>query len=82
MRDLAHDTLLGPQSRIREWFDPVKIKMMLMEHATRKHNWHIQLWRLLVLEYWFAQTGLARLSESPVAEEIELNRSPAVATQP
>lgn len=82
LRDLAHDTLLGPQSRIREWFDPVKIKMMLMEHATRKHNWHIQLWRLLVLEYWFAQTGLARLSESPVAEEIELNRSPAVATQP
>jgi len=26
--------------------------MMLDEHSARKHNWQVQVWRLLVLESW------------------------------
>ena len=82
LRDLAHDTLLGSQSHICQWFDPVKIRLMLTEHETRKHNWHIQLWRLLVLENWFSQTRLAHRSESFVAAETDLNARQAVTLQP
>jgi len=80
LRSLAHDTLLGSQSRISELIDPTKIRMMLADHAARKHNWHIQLWRLLVLENFLSRLGSAQVSEYPHRRNW-LDRGQAVATQ-
>jgi asparagine synthase (glutamine-hydrolysing) len=52
LRPLAHDTLLSPNSCIRSLFQTEKIRTMLDEHSARKHNWQVQVWRLLVLENW------------------------------
>jgi len=52
LRGLAHDTLLSPNSCIRSLFQTEKVRMMLDEHSARKHNWQVQVWRLLVLESW------------------------------
>src|SRR6202040_3312804 len=49
---LARDTLLSPNSCIRSLLRTEKVRMMLDEHAARKHNWQVQIWRLLVLESW------------------------------
>jgi asparagine synthase (glutamine-hydrolysing) len=59
LRALAEDTLLSPNSCISGLFRPEKIRMMLDEHATGKRNWHVQVWRLLVLENWL-KTNSAR----------------------
>lgn len=79
LRSLAHDTLLGSRSRISGLCNPAKIKMMLADHAARKHNWHIQLWRLLVLETWLSRLGSAQESSHPV--EAGWDRGKAVATR-
>lgn len=52
LRALAHDTLLSPDSCINSLFRTEKVRMMLDEHAARRRNWHVQIWRLLVLESW------------------------------
>jgi asparagine synthase (glutamine-hydrolysing) len=52
LRTSARDTLLSPNSCISSLLRTEKIRTMLDEHATRKHNWQVQLWRLLVLESW------------------------------
>ena len=59
LRALAEDTLLSPNSCISGLLRPEKIRMMLDEHATGKRNWHVQVWRLLVLESWL-KTNSAR----------------------
>jgi asparagine synthase (glutamine-hydrolysing) len=51
-RALARDTLLSPDSCISSLLRTEKIRMMLDEHDTRKRNWQVQVWRLLVLESW------------------------------
>ncbi len=81
LRSLAHDTLLGPRSRISELCDRAKIKMMLDDHAARKHNWHIQLWRLLVLETWLSRIGAAQMAEPSHTVETGWDRGHAVATR-
>jgi asparagine synthase (glutamine-hydrolysing) len=71
LRALAEDTLLSPNSCISGLLRPEKIRMMLDEHATGKRNWHVQVWRLLVLESWLktnsarAQTAKAEYSLCP-----------------
>ena len=52
LRALSRDTLLSPDSCISSLFRTEKIRMMLDEHAARKRNWQVQIWRLLVLESW------------------------------
>ena len=52
LRTLARDTLLSPNSCISSLLRTEKVRMMLDEHAARKHNWQVQIWRLLVLESW------------------------------
>jgi asparagine synthase (glutamine-hydrolysing) len=52
LRALARDTLLSPNSCISSLFRTEKVRMMLDEHAARKRNWQVQVWRLLVLENW------------------------------
>jgi asparagine synthase (glutamine-hydrolysing) len=52
LRALTRDTLLSPDSCISSLLRTEKVRMMLDEHASRKRNWQVQLWRLLVLESW------------------------------
>jgi asparagine synthase (glutamine-hydrolysing) len=52
LRALTRDTLLSPNSCISSLLRTEKVRMMLDEHASRKRNWQVQLWRLLVLESW------------------------------
>jgi asparagine synthase (glutamine-hydrolysing) len=52
LKDLARETLLSPGASIAGWLHTEKVRMMLDQHAAGQHNWHIQLWRLLVLENW------------------------------
>ena len=52
LRALARDTLLSPNNCISGLLREEKIRMMLDEHAAGKRNWHVQVWRLLVLEGW------------------------------
>jgi asparagine synthase (glutamine-hydrolysing) len=65
LRALAEDTLLSPNSCISGLLRPEKIRMMLDEHATGKRNWHVQVWRLLVLEGWL-KTNSARAQTAKV----------------
>jgi asparagine synthase (glutamine-hydrolysing) len=53
LRDLAHDTLLGPQARARGMFRPAYVETMLHEHCAGVRNHHTRLWALLMLELWF-----------------------------
>ena len=53
LKQLVFDTLLSTRSSIRNIFNLDRVRSMLQEHAAGQHNWHIQLWRLLVLETWF-----------------------------
>ncbi len=52
LRDLAHDTLLGPRCLHRGYFQREAIQRLLDEHARGKANWQEQLWVLLMLELW------------------------------
>lgn len=56
LRDFSYDMLLGQQSYMRSMFQAAKIRQMLEEHAAGARNWHVQLWRLLVLENWLQAT--------------------------
>jgi asparagine synthase (glutamine-hydrolysing) len=56
LRDLAHDSLLASNSEIRSLVCQRKIASMLQEHSAGNRNWHVQLWRLLILENWLQST--------------------------
>jgi asparagine synthase (glutamine-hydrolysing) len=67
LREITNDLLLSSQSRIRALFDVKKIQSMIHEHLTRRRNWHIQLWRLLVLENW-----LQSVSSVPASQDEDM----------
>ncbi|MGH7409968.1 MAG: asparagine synthase (glutamine-hydrolyzing) [Candidatus Methylomirabilis sp.] len=52
LKEMAHDTLLNPQSLGRGYFRPEVIKRLLDEHVRGVGKWHYQLWNLLMLELW------------------------------
>lgn len=52
LRDFAYSTLLSQNSNLSGVIAREKISAMLHDHCAEKHNWHVQLWRLLVLESW------------------------------
>jgi asparagine synthase (glutamine-hydrolysing) len=56
LQDFTHDSLLSQDSAIRNLILPHKVAQMLQEHCVKKRNWHVQLWRLLVLENWLQAT--------------------------
>ncbi|HYM79476.1 MAG TPA: asparagine synthase (glutamine-hydrolyzing) [Candidatus Dormibacteraeota bacterium] len=65
LRGSTEETLLAHDSCIRGFLRPDQIRIMLSEHAAGKRNWHVQLWRLLVLENWLkANTARARTRAS------------------
>lgn len=53
LKELAHDTLLGPQARERGLFRPNYVRTLLDEHCAGQRNHHNRLWALLMLELWF-----------------------------
>jgi asparagine synthase (glutamine-hydrolysing) len=65
--EMARDMLLAADSRIQGIFNPDKIRTMLEEHATRRRNWHIQLWRLMILESWLQGLASASASHLPAS---------------
>jgi len=79
LRSLTEDTLLAHDSRVDDLFRPDAIKIMLDEHSAGKRNWHIQLWRLLVLEHWLkaiaARARSARIEHSP--DSCSMHAAPA-----
>ena len=52
LRALAHDLLGSADARVRDFIRPEAVQTMLHQHDAGIRNWHIQLWRLLVLETW------------------------------
>jgi asparagine synthase (glutamine-hydrolysing) len=52
LREYVQDTLLASDSCVSQFIEPDKTSLMLNQHAGGGRNWHIQLWRLLVLETW------------------------------
>ncbi len=69
LRTVAEDTLLSQDSCIGEILRPGIIRNMLEEHVTGRRNWHIQLWRLLVLEHWLqSRRVFVRASSSSFSE--------------
>jgi asparagine synthase (glutamine-hydrolysing) len=52
LRDLAHDTLLGPRCLGRGYFRLETVQRLLDEHVRGRANWHYLLWTLLMLELW------------------------------
>jgi asparagine synthase (glutamine-hydrolysing) len=53
LKDLAHDTLLGPRARARGLLEPAAVRRLLDEHVSGRRTWDRQLWGLLFLELWF-----------------------------
>ncbi len=52
LRELAHDTLLGPRAASRGYFHQEAVARLLDEHVRGKANWQYLLWTLLMLELW------------------------------
>jgi asparagine synthase (glutamine-hydrolysing) len=75
LRDLAHGTLLSPNSCISVLFRTEAIRTMLEEHSARTRNWQVQLWRLLVLESWM-KANSTRGRTSNVGSNADSNRDP------
>ncbi|MGC4085040.1 MAG: asparagine synthase (glutamine-hydrolyzing) [Vicinamibacterales bacterium] len=62
---LAHDVLLDSRARQRGYFRMTEVERMLREHEQRQHNWHYQLWNLLVFELWHRMFIDARPNGAP-----------------
>ena len=71
--NFVEDRLLQHGNSLTDLLESGKIKLMLAEHISGKRNWHIQLWRLLILESW-----LNSLKTRPRVNEDE----PLVSTVP
>ncbi len=66
LRRSTEETLLARGSRLGDFVRPEAIHAMLDEHASGRRNWHVQLWRLLVLENWL-QANARRARATPAA---------------
>jgi len=64
LREYVQDTLLASDSCVSHFIQADHIKLMLKEHTACRRNWHIQLWRLLVLESWLRANQVRNLSLS------------------
>jgi asparagine synthase (glutamine-hydrolysing) len=52
LKELAHETLLGPRAAARGYFRQGAVRQLLEEHASGVAHWHYPLWTLLMLELW------------------------------
>ncbi len=67
LREYVHDALLASESCIGHFIQPETIRLMLNEHTACRRNWHIQLWRLLVLENWLRANRARDVSRPTLA---------------
>ena len=56
--DVAHDVLLGRNSRIVDYLHRAEIASLLQRHKAGGVDFSNELWGLLVLEYWFQRFGV------------------------
>jgi asparagine synthase (glutamine-hydrolysing) len=75
LRDLTYDTLLAPAASVHSMVRPAAIRKILEEHMEGTRNWHVQIWRLLVLEIWL-QAHLRYAAASPHLEPAIAGRVP------
>ncbi len=52
LRELVHDTLLGPRARARGWFRPEAVQALLEDHQAGRWQGQYQIHNLLMLELW------------------------------
>jgi asparagine synthase (glutamine-hydrolysing) len=52
LREMAYDVLLSSRALARVYFRPETVRRLLDEHTRGAHVWHVQLWTLLMLEFW------------------------------
>ena len=62
LNQVAKETLLGPLSACRDYFDPEAIKSILNRHRAKDEDLSEQIWNLLVFEFWCR--GYMRSSEA------------------
>jgi asparagine synthase (glutamine-hydrolysing) len=67
-RELSHrlDELLAPSSRIYEYFDPARVKSVILEHRARRRDHSGVVWRLMLLDLW-----LKALARGAIARPVE-----------
>jgi asparagine synthase (glutamine-hydrolysing) len=79
-RELAHrmDELLAPSNAIYEWFEPSRVRGLVMEHRTHRRDHSGTIWRLMLLDLWLralARGALARAVQPHDFLEEYLNRA-------
>ncbi|MGH2866387.1 MAG: asparagine synthase-related protein, partial [Solirubrobacteraceae bacterium] len=52
LRDYAHDTLLDPAARSRQWCSEGAVRTLLNQHVAGVQDHGRQIWTLLMLELW------------------------------
>ncbi len=55
LRDWAENLLDKDDLNKQGFFDPSLVQKMWDEHKEGKRRWHVQLWRLLIFQMWFAE---------------------------
>jgi asparagine synthase (glutamine-hydrolysing) len=68
LKDMTRDVLLDSRARGRGYFDPKVVRRLIDEHVSSVHNWHDQLWNLLMLEMWHRTFIDRRPTEAPAIE--------------
>ncbi len=52
LKPMVHDLLLGPSTRVLQFFKRDTMQRLIDEHETMRHNHSYRLWNLLILEKW------------------------------
>ena len=52
LKTMAFDLLLSETAMNRQYFNPVYVEKLLIEHCSGKRDWHYHIWNLLMLELW------------------------------
>ena len=55
LSDWAENLLDEKELNQQGFFDSALVKKMWDEHKEGKRRWHVQLWRLLIFQMWFAE---------------------------
>ena len=79
LRASAEELLTASISCISDLIQPNKITTMFADHLAGSRNWHIQLWRLLVLETWLRENkARSQFSEypTPLTSALTSSRAP------
>lgn len=59
LKELVHDTLLGGDARLRQFFRPEAVERLVADHEQRQFDHSARLWALVMLEMWLRTWGAA-----------------------